>query len=348
MATTLHNGTAPASYDRTEHLDWIVPVTINIILTIVTIWILISLIHYGVKTKKWRHIQRKSDVLNAGLVYSSVILCAAMCLLRYAISLAFMNVGYNENDEEICNMLGDAVACAYALSTTFATLFLWFRQRAFYSNRLLNVNYSKIVKVFSVLSIVIIILYTVVVFAIIIPQNSLTSSPIGCVRRSSTEDNGYWIFGIVGALFTQPTLIGLLAYALLRAKSFQKASIKARRGKQMSSGDLVNTVSKNDPENTTSSEQAQTSRSASTEELSRRPKSSDKIRTILQKTIIFGVTSIICDFLIQGFANFAVMPSEHRRIVNVLYDANVFLNLLYLIFSFVTYKDILISPLKKY
>ena len=58
-------------------------------------------------------------------------------------------------------MLGDAVACAYALSTTFVTLLLG--QGAFYSNRLLNVNYNKIVKVFSILSIVIIILYAIVV-----------------------------------------------------------------------------------------------------------------------------------------------------------------------------------------
>jgi len=91
-------------FDRTTELDWIFPVLVITTLIIVYFWFLFSLIHYGIKHKMWRQTRNKSDVLNTGLVYGSVIGCAVACIFRLVISLILLNIGFTNVENGLCDI----------------------------------------------------------------------------------------------------------------------------------------------------------------------------------------------------------------------------------------------------
>ena len=341
------NASIAINSDYKQQFDWIFPVASNVVLSVATTWILISLIHFGIKTGKWRKSRSKVDVLNAGFVYSSVVMCGFMCLFRYVISLVFMNIGFQKNEDELCDSIADAAYCSYAFVLCFVALFLWFRQRAFYSNSLLNVNYNKLVSFFSFASIIFILAYGLFVIALNTAPNSYSSSTDGCTLKPDRGIvAGYWISVIVGVAFYNLVLWGLLIYALTHVRSFQKATKRTpstntdsptRDSSCINNQDKEQSEKEHRPESTDLESQNNHFRS-------RRKHSSMKIKIILQKTLIFGIISILSDIFIQIFANFIVNPDGHRRFTYMLFDINAFLNLLFLVFSFVSYKEMLTSP----
>ena len=131
---------------------------INVALLLSTSWILISLIYHGIRSGKWRKIYQNSnpDKLNRGIVYSSVVVVAIICLLHLSFSLAFVNVEFNDKKDELCNFMGDITYFLYGLTILASLTFLWIRQRIFFNHRILNATYSKPVKLFSISSIVVI------------------------------------------------------------------------------------------------------------------------------------------------------------------------------------------------
>ena len=342
------------NFNHLRRWTWLLPVTITTAMVLITTWILISLIHFGIKSGKWRKTQSKSEVLNSGLVYTSLVLCAFACLFRYGSSLTAMSVGFNDYDHALCNAAGDLAYLSYALVLGFVALFLWFRQRAFYSNSLLNVNYNKIIKFFSAISIICIIGYGLAAVILITPLNIVEASLDGCVfTGNSNMNSSYWLSTIIGIVFYNTTLLGLLIYALTHASTFQKfqkARDKARKEQGINS-QAEKRFSKisTDRLMPSSEDSQQTNLSSSETNFRSKPRqqgmsSSNKIKVILQKTLIFCILSILCDVLLQIYSNFIVKPYEQRRFVYMLYDVNALLNLLYLIFSFVSYKEMLTSP----
>jgi len=146
--------TTSVLYNRVEELDWIFPVLVNITLMIVHFWLLFSLIHYGIKNKMWRGTRNKSEALNTGLVYNSVVGCATACIFRLMMSLVYMNIGFSNVENEFCAQFGDAANASIVIVHFFVALFLWSRQRSFFCNDLLNINYGRPVKYFSSMIIV--------------------------------------------------------------------------------------------------------------------------------------------------------------------------------------------------
>ena len=321
-------------------------------MVLITTWILISLTHFGIKSGKWRKTQSKSEVLNSGLVYTSLVLCAFACLFRYGSSLALMSVGFNDYDHALCNAAADLAYLSYALVLGFVALFLWFRQRAFYSNSLLNVNYNKTIKFFSAISIICIIGYGLAAIILITPLNFVEASLDGCVfTGNSNMNSSYWLSTIIGIVFYNTTLLGLLIYALTHASTFQKFQ-KARQKARTEQGTNLQAEKRFSKISTDrlmpySEDSQQTNLSSSETNFGSKQHSMSSfkmIKVILQKTLIFCILSILCDVLLQIYSNFIVKPYEQRRFVNMLHDVNALLNLLYLIFSFVSYKEMLTSP----
>ena len=63
--------------DYFHEVTYILAVSINATLIALSLWILFSLVHFGVKTGQWSGRQkRNADKLNAGWIYTSVIVCA--------------------------------------------------------------------------------------------------------------------------------------------------------------------------------------------------------------------------------------------------------------------------------
>ena len=155
--------TTTKPYIYTEQVDWIIPVAINITLTVITIIISISLIHYGIKTKKWQNILRSDhEKLHAGAIYGCVVLCSVMCLFRYASSMAAINTGFGIGKDQLCDQIADLAYCAYGLVLFCIEWFLWLRKRIFFVNNMLNVSYQawiKVISFFSFLLIAYVVIY---------------------------------------------------------------------------------------------------------------------------------------------------------------------------------------------
>ena len=144
-------------YERMKQPDWIAPVTVNLLILPSCLWILISLIHHGIKTGKWiKKCAKPSEKLNSGHVYTSVVMGAVFCLLHSLCILIYYCIGYQENENVACDVLLTIVFGFYAGQIFSTMTFLWLRQRIFYSNPMLKLYYSKTIKAISIVSIVII------------------------------------------------------------------------------------------------------------------------------------------------------------------------------------------------
>lgn len=335
-------------FDHIFHLDWMIPVGINIFLTVVTMWMLISLIHYGVKMEKWKKSSgRHSDKLNAGVVYSFVIVCAIMCLLRYIASLLFMNIGFEEGKDLFCDIVADIAYASYALVLSSVVFFLWFRQRNFYANKMFGIVYSFWIRILSFGSIFVIACLGIFVVVYNVFPLNYKSSKHGCVYQpNSSLQPSYWISAVVIITTNHITMLGLFAYALIHLKRLESNELEGPRTScdrrtERTNSDMEKKSLKNAKRSVEKSVYG--SRISSTAI----PGSSKKIQVILKKTLFFAILSIASDILAQVVAQYIVDPEGHRRISFVIFDINAFLNLLCLMMSFVTFKDMLVSPCMK-
>ena len=106
----------PANFtkDFVHHATYTVAVSINATLIALSLWILFSLIHFGVTTCQWSGRQkRNADKLNAGWIYTSVVVCAIMAIIRFITSQVAHNVGFGEDKNERCEKIGDALYVEY-------------------------------------------------------------------------------------------------------------------------------------------------------------------------------------------------------------------------------------------
>jgi len=74
--------------------------------------------------------------------------------------------------------------------------------------------------------------------------------------------------------------------------------------------------------------------------------SSQKIKKVMRKTLLFGSISLFAELSLIGVNFFLNQHSNagSRRIFTLIYDINVMLNLLFIVFSFSSYDKILLSP----
>ena len=313
-----------SDYNYLEQVDWIIPVTINVVLTILTAWMLISLIHYGIKTGKWRalHIKSMSEKLDVGFIYTSVVVCAVICLNRLAISLAFMNVGFNDDQDGLCESVADASYWAYGLVVYVVIYFLWFRQRVFYTNRMMNVNYGIPIRFVSFSSIIFLSVFGLFVLIYNTFPKNYYASHQGCIYKpTDTNPITFWILAIAIIMCSHLCMLGLLVFALLQTLQVQKKFFSK-----------VEPAGRNENGSSRKSGKFSTTK---------------QIKLILQKTLAFSIISIACDIFIQMFAEYIVPIDGHRRLSYMVFDLNAFLNLVFVILSFVRYKELLLSPLQK-
>jgi len=219
---------------NTEEFDWILSMTVIIALLAMTLWVFASLIHYGVRNKMWNKRQTNKFVLNSGKipVYTCVVVLTCTCLLFFISSLFVLNVGYNENEIKICIIASNVFLTFYLFLFACIGLFLWFRQRTFYANQFLNMNYNRVIKMLSYRSIFVHVGHGLLMWILLIIINvSLTSSPRGCevqrIRFPALNDifDIYWKLGACGIIFFYSLLIGLLSYALLSIKSLSTNNV---------------------------------------------------------------------------------------------------------------------------
>jgi len=191
---------------------------IHIIIILMTLWLFISLIDYYNK-RECTSQKCKSEKLNTGLVYTSVVACAFFCLLFLGANIAYINIGFapSSREDELCNSLGDAVFALYCIILISVHSFLWLRQRVFYNNFLLNSEYSKVLRVFSSICILLILIPGIALIVFNTLLDDYAGSSQGCLYMPKEELRlAYWISNVLLVIVGQAVLLLLFVYALMK------------------------------------------------------------------------------------------------------------------------------------
>ena len=333
-STTISNSTSTPSTITCgfrPETDWIISVTVNIVFTLCLLWLIASLVHYGVKSGKWKKVHgNHSDKLSSGLVYSSVLFCAVTCLIYFIFTLVHLNIGFQPGQNHLCDAINDVTSYLYGFLLFNAAVFLWLRQRSFFTNQMLNVSYSKPVRIFSFASVIIIFsTYAIVTTANILPNNS--SSCRGCTLMSDDKhDIGLLLAISLAELFSQGTLLGLLAYALRKGSSESRKVFKKQKQPQ----------NRSDNHEPYDCENASANRNYGKATSHSSRSSASMIKTILRKSLIFAIASLFTDVILHVVLFFV---DPHIRIVHAMFTVSGFLNVCYVVLSFVQWKEILLS-----
>ena len=82
-----------SSPKQSNHIRF-VGLCVYIVLMIVDLWLIISLIHFGIKTRKWRRLQSGNpDLLSSGKIYLSVVFCYISALVYHIVVAVYRNYG---------------------------------------------------------------------------------------------------------------------------------------------------------------------------------------------------------------------------------------------------------------
>ena len=356
--SNFRNQTMPTSnlYLRYTEPDWIVPITINSFMIVITVWILSSLFHYGIKTGKWRSLGRESaaDLLNKGAVYTSVIVCGVSTLFYHIVAGVYLNTGFDESNfsHKLCDTMADLCYIAYAVVLFSVALFLWLRQRAFYNNPMISVHYSKFAKIVSLVSFGVILFGGIGILVFNIYPSDHKSSVVGCVYVPDANLKfAYWLSVTALVILAQGVLVGLFVYAL---KMIRKPGFKASSscdpdevsGKSTIAdesevqGSRVTTSTKISKANSSKSFRKPLSSTSSS------TSNKDRIRAIILKTFIFAIISTLMDVFTQIVIGYITKPHDHRRYVVTMVSTSALFNFLFVILSFNSYRSMLISPCK--
>ena len=325
-----------AELGYTQELNWILPLAANILMMAVTFWVMIAFICYEKKSDQ-HHKQKLA--LNSQLIHNCVPTCALFCELRFVFSLVLLNIGFTENEDNLCRTIGIAAYLLNFLVLFTGQFFLWLRQRAFYVNRLMNVNYNKTTMLISYCSIFFCFVYVMVFCTSSAPLPIFVSSPQhGCMLKVRYQYSGtaLLIIGVMGGLIAQVMFFGLLAYALTHVRAFQSQSLRIQ--KQASTA-----KEKNAKESIGDSEQIicydrQTKKDYA---------SASKVKVALHRIFVIAVISMLVDIIGYSVLFYFMTQNVILRVSVLTLDLHAFANLLTLIFSFSNCMDILTSPLKK-
>jgi len=337
-------------------LDVILPFIFNLFAIIFEIWFLISLIHYGIKNRKWKRLQfGNPDILNSGAIYGTVVACGICCIVHSAVAAFYIALGFNLGEDDLCDSLGDGARSTYVLMLLTTYLFLWLRQRAFYMNRMLNVNYSTKVRVFSTVSIVIIFLSIISVLVLNVYPEDHMSSLNGCIFMPDPNLRvGNLISVVIVIAVGQTALLGLLIYALTQTRNKNGTSCTelmyqlccCKKSDQNNPQPTQNksrvfSIYSSQSSSTYSTTTTIMQATSASRKLNRK---AETIRKVMYKTIAFAVISILSPLMIQLFDHFVVVPGGHQRFAILVRSLNAILNLLLLVFSFTEYCKMLFSP----
>ena len=305
--------TSTTPYVRWQYWDWILSVTVNSIFIPMTVWILFSLIYYGNKSKMWVTRKKKNfEKLNAGYILMAAVLCAATALLRFIASQLVFNIGFSHGEDIKCKIVFDALIISFCFAIFSVHIYFWMRQIVFYTNRMLNIDFSKGLRFFSYVSIILILLGELGVILVSTIPTKYMSTLEGCVYFpiNLTFSAIIVIVNSLVLLLGQIILVGLLIYPL-RKQWKQKGYLKICG--------IANCFSQRGDQ--------QNSRRKTPNHRSVRNK---KITLILSRTVYFSIVIVISHLVLLVVSTYGFTG---RNISTMLYDVETFANLAFVVTS---------------
>lgn len=335
--------------DDLHEITWVLAVSINAILTALSLWILFSLVHYGIKTGQWDgKKKRNADKLNAGPIYTSVIACIVMVIIRFVTSQIAHNVGHGPEQMDVCENVNDALFVEYSLVLFCTYIFLWLRQRTFYTNKMFNIGYSKALKILSGSSIFILAVAGIGVNLVNTVTDNYPSSVLGCYYDSESDslDNWSWAVCAVTLVVGQILLLSLLIYPLTKNLDEDNCFRKLCCCFQTETSTLRSPTKRKMKRDSNISELSKTTNSSYS--TNRRSKT---VKKIMSRTVLFGCIAVFTDILLIAVISTSILNQENprlRKVSTTLYDISAFLNLTLVVMSFMTWKKMLTSPFRKW
>ena len=330
MESTTTNvvGTETTSFEQSNQRKFrFFALGIAAILMVVDFWLVVSLVHFGIKTKKWRGLQPKNpNSLNSGRIYLSVVVCSVIAFLYHFVEAMDESV-LSYNDDKWCDLISDLFKTLYSLCLLSVIFFLWFRQRAFYTAFLPIARFTKCLKVFSFSIIFISFFFVVTSLTLWNIPNDKVASPIGCVYK---KDGNFRLPSLVIAfttiIFSQVSLLAVFIHALL-------ASRKSNVDKKWKLLFCCKPKPSIKQTNTTEPPNHQTQ---------------TIVHNVIKKTTIFAALSLLCDVLVIFSTFLLQLLMKRSEIISVLTSISVSLNLYFVILSFVAWKDMITSPCRSF
>ena len=295
-----------------------------IVLMIVDLWLIISLIHYGIKTKKWRRFQPGNpNSLSSGRIYLSVIICSVAAFFYHLFIAVYRNIGFHQNEAQLCKAMSDLIDIMYTSCLFSVIFFLWFRQRALYTAFLPMVRFTKLFNFFSFISIVISSVLGITSIILLILTNDIAASSIGCVIKNNRifQLVTFMISGIA-IIFGQVSLLVVFIHVLI---VMQEHDVKERWKSLF--------CCKHQP---------------SIEHTRGQPVDETKtiVDKIIKKATVFAALSLFSDLLVVSLSFLIPRRGNRHEIISALGSISVSMNLYFVILSFITWKDMITSPCK--
>ena len=315
------------SPEQSNHIRF-VGLGVYIVLMIVDLWIIISLIHFGIKTKKWRRLQSGNpDLLSSGKIYLSVVFCFVSALVYHIIIAVYRNVGYRQDEDEFCDTIRDISVIMYTMCSVSVILFLWLRQRMLYTAFFQTVHFSKALKGFSFMIIFFTIFGSISGVILWILPNDYVASPIGCIQnRNGSSRIPALVILVFTVIFSQVALLAVFIHGLLA--SYRSAGTPTSRY-------LFCCTLKSSPEENNVTENS-------------RDRTQAIVQNVIRKTIIFAALSLLSDLLVAFGSVFLVQPGGRRDTISLLTALSVSMNSSFVIFSFIPWRNMTASPCRSY
>jgi len=338
---------------RIEEFDWIFSMTFVVMIIALTGWVVVSLIHYGIKNKMWNKRQKNKHALNSGKIYACVVVLTCMCLLFHISSLVVFNIDLNGHESKTCFIISNVNLTFYLFVFTSVGLFLWFRQRAFFRNQYLNVNYNRIILIFSFASIFALLGCCSVLWVFLIGTNVYFASLAnGCQMVLQQQQypvlgSIFWI--IVASCITlhYSILLGLLAYALLSIKSVSTSNVSNTTKSNDNNHLSAYSISMKIQNNIQKFKFLKIKSFFIIDKTCKNKNSLQQKIIALRRTILFALLSLVSFVVSEIFLHYYAAPNGFMKISLVILNVDAFLQLHFVIFSFTTYRRMLTSPIVK-
>ena len=370
--TTNQVDSTPSNWQSTL---WVASLSINILLTILAIWLAATISIYGQKSGKFQR-KRKSDY-SGGTILKLALLASLVVIPRLATTNIILWVGFDVGKVEDynCEIAVDVSIVVYYIALYPAYIFLWMRQRSLFQQPSLQRLYNVFVKIISWGCLFFLIGAGSGVLLIFILPLSYRSSPDGCILRDEEEDNVVAFYAVSVVLVVgQLTLLGLFIYPLHRHRHVQVVASSTRKKTSISRISSFKTTRRSNrksekqvspcyklpcPQLSASPEINKDKKAhvklenesvirSKTTKLAAKRKSSVKTTArllgVMRRSVVCAVVCIASDLASSAIVGFMLPKETAKSFTNTVYDINLMVNVLSLIFSFDTYNKIFQAP----
>ncbi|XP_039252904.2 uncharacterized protein LOC120330129 [Styela clava] len=313
------NSSAPTVVEHYEVEIWLtVCQIIEGILLVVTIWILVSMIMYGYKAKKF---ERKGGTpwLNGRNLYVFCVVSVTSIVVRFAWAQVVIEVPRRSDSSELCEAIIDITGISYTMCLGTVYVFLWLRQRTIYTNPKIRKLTGNCANYLSWISMILLCIVAAVLTCIITAPMMYRAGPHGCIIKEGVNYEVYYALVSASLFLFQFALLGLFIYPITK-NTTSKSDFAAKHD------------SSDHPENTIPLFRFCTPNGQHL----------NKVEKMIRRSVISTCVAVASDVTSMLVVNYVTVPVGLPISVGVtLYDVSILINVFCMLMTFGSHRRIL-------